>query len=240
MTGASTTGPGTGWAARWRALCAQLGTTEAVLYVIDRVLDKASGGRARLVRYRIVAQPIGRAGAPRLRADPSTELALAPPDSPLLQHFPRPAAVIRQRYAAGGQCLGAVVKGEFAGYIWWQHQRYEEDEVRCTFVLAAPDRCVWDYDVYVVPRFRLGRTMARLWQAVDEHLAAQGIAWTLSRISTFNPGSLSSHARLGTETCAHATFLVLGRLQLAFLGQRPFLHLSWRDDQRPQLRLGPP
>lgn len=240
MNGASTEEPGAGWAARWRALRTQFGTTEAVLYVIHRALDKTSGGRARLVRYRIVAQPIGRAGAPRLRDDPATQLALTPPDSPLQQHFPRPAAVIRRRYAAGGHCLSAVIKGDFAGYIWWQHQRYEEDEVRCTFVLTAPERCVWDYDVYVAPRYRLGRTMARLWQAVDQHLAAQGIDWTLSRISTFNPGSLNSHARLGTETCAHASFLVLGRLQLAFLGQRPFLHLSWRDDQRPQLRLGPP
>lgn len=240
MSQVAASGPSTGWAARWRALRAQLGSTDALLYLVDRVLQKASGGRARLVRYRIVAQPVGRADVKKLRADASTVLALTPGDSPLLSHFPRPPQVIRQRYASGSQCLSAIVNGTFAGYIWWQHGRYEEDEVRCSFVLASPGTCVWDYDVYVEPRYRLGRTMARLWQAVDEHLAAQGIAWTLSRISTFNPGSLAAHARLGTETCAHATFLVLGPLQLAFLGQAPFVHLSWRDDQRPQLRLGPP
>ncbi|WP_284615883.1 GNAT family N-acetyltransferase [Aquabacterium humicola] len=229
-----------GWAARLRALRAKLGTTDAVLYLVDRALRAASGGRAWLVRYRIVAQPIGRAGAPRLRPDPSTELALAAPDSPLLRHFPRPAPVIQRRFDSGGHCMSAVVKGDFAGYIWWQHERYEEDEVRCSFVLASPGTCVWDYDVYVEPRYRLGRTMARLWQAVDDHLAAQGIAWTLSRIATFNPASLAAHARLGTETCATASFLVLGPVQLAFLGQAPFVHLSWHDGQRPQLRLGPP
>lgn len=231
---------GGGPLARWRALRAELGMPDALLYLVDRGLGKLSGGRARLVRYRIVAQPIGSGGTARLRPDASTQLALTPAGDDLVQHFPRPADVIRQRYAQGGQCLSAVVKGEFAGYIWWQHGRYEEDEVRCSFVLAEPRHCVWDYDVYVAPRFRLGRTMARLWQAVDEHLAAQGIRWSLSRISTFNPGSLTAHARLGTVTCAHASFLVLGRLQLAFLGQAPYLHLSWRAGQRPQLRLGAP
>ncbi|NRF66528.1 GNAT family N-acetyltransferase [Aquincola sp. S2] len=229
-----------GWITRLRELCSRLGTGNALLYLIDHALNSLSAGRVRLLRYRIVAQPIGAQTSARLRPDPATELALTPSGSPLQQHFPRPEHVISQRYASGGQCLSAVVKGEFAGYIWWQHDRYEEDEVRCSFVLAAPDTCVWDYDVYVAPRFRLGRTMARMWQAVDAHLAAQGIAWSLSRISTFNPDSLAAHARLGTTTCAHATFVVIGRLQLAFLGQRPFLHLSWRDGQRPQLRLGPP
>jgi hypothetical protein len=225
---------------RWRSLRAQLGGSDALMYLVHRVLDKASGGRARLVRYRFVAQPIGSGHAAKLRPDPSTQLAMAAAGDALAKHFPRPAEVIAARFAAGGQCLAAVVKGEFAGYIWWQHGSYEEDEVRCTFVLAEPERCVWDYDVYVVPRLRLGRTMARLWAAVDERLAAEGVRWSLSRISTFNPGSLSSHARLGTVTLGHASFLVLGPLQLAILGCSPWLHLSWPGGSRPQLRLRAP
>lgn len=218
----------------------QLGALNAALYLIDRVLSRATVGRARLVRYHIVAQPIGRPGATRLRPDTKTRLALTPADSPLVRQFPRPASVIGARFAAGGQCLSAVVEDDFAGYVWWQRDRYEEDEVRCSFELRDAGRCVWDYDVYVAPRFRVGRTMARLWQAADDHLASQGVAWSLSRISAFNPASLSAHARLGTVHCECATFLVVGPVQLAWLEQAPYVHLSWRDGQRPRLTLGPP
>lgn len=229
----------TAWA-RLGRLRRELGTLELLLYALHRVLEAASGGRARLVRYRFVAQPIGRGGVARVRADTGTQLALEPADGALVPQFPRPPEVIQARYRHGAHCLAATVKGEFAGYIWWQHQQYEEDEVRCRYVLGQPQHCVWDFDVYVVPRFRLGRTMARLWQAVDDHLAAQGVRWSLSRISTFNPGSLSSHARLGTVDCGTATFLVLGRLQLALLGQAPFVHLSWRAGARPTVTLAAP
>lgn len=226
--------------ARLGRLRRELGTRELLLYALHRGLEAVSGGRARLVRYRFVAQPLGRPGGAVLRPDASTRLALEAADGPLVAQFPRPPAVIQARYRQGAHCLAATVKGEFAGYIWWQHQQYEEDEVRCLYVLAEPRHCVWDFDVYVVPRLRLGRTMARLWQAVDEHLAAQGVRWSLSRISTFNPGSLSSHARLGTVDCGSATFVVLGRLQLAVLDRAPWLHLSWRPDQRPVVTLPAP
>lgn len=231
---------GPGRLARWRALCRQLGLGSALLYLADRVLAQASRGRARVFRYHIVAQPIGMPAASRLRADSKSRLALTPADSPLRAQFPRPVAVIDARYASGGQCLSAVVGEEFAGYVWWQRGCYEEDEVRCTFELLDPRRCVWDYDVYVSPRFRLGRTMARLWQAVDEHLAAEGVAWSFSRISAFNPASLTSHARLGAVRRESATFVVMGGVQLALLAQAPYLHLSWRLAQRPRLRLPPP
>ncbi len=218
----------------------QLGGVNLLLYLVDRGLQAISGGRARLIRYHILAQPIGAGVAARLRPDPRTRLEMVPQDDALLAAFPRPVAVIAARYAQGGHCLAATVDGAFAGYLWWQRDRYEEDEVRCSFVLRDPARCVWDYDLYVEPRLRLGRTMARLWQAADERLAAQGVRWSLSRISAFNPGSLTAHARLGTVHCESASFVVIGGLQLALLAQLPYLHLSLRGGARPQLKLGPP
>lgn len=225
---------------RLRQLQRTLGPLDGLLYVISRVLERLSGGRVRIVRFRLVAQPIGSGAAPVVRPDASTVVAATPAGSPLVGAFPRPPEVIRARYAGGAECFSAVVRSAFAGYIWFRRGSYDEDVVRCRYVLAAPDCSVWDFDVYVEPRYRLGRTMARLWHAVDSHLAGQGVRWSFSRISTFNPGSLAAHARLNTVDCGSATFLCLGPLQLSLLSAAPFVHLSLSDQQRPSIRLAPP
>ena len=77
-------------------------------------------------------------------------------------------------------------------------------------------------------------------QAVDAHLAEQGIQWSFSRISAFNAASTGAHARLGTVDCGSATFLCVGALQLALLTTPPFVHLSFSNRQRPSMRLAPP
>ncbi|HEY9102153.1 hypothetical protein [Chitinimonas sp.] len=215
----------------------RLGWLDGGLYLCSRLLERLSGGRARLVKYHIVAQPVGAGAFDAVRADPATVVAPAGPGNPLVPVFPRPAAIIQQRFAIGAECLTAEVKGSFAGYLWLARQAYDEDEVRCRFILQDPMRSVWDFDVYVEPRFRLGRTMARLWQAADARLAAQGVAWTFSRISAFNAESLSAHGRLGVVKCHSLVFVVLGRLQLSFLPHWPYLHLSISDLSPPQIHL---
>lgn len=227
----------------WRKLrqtVKPLGVANGLLYLVSRVLERASLGSVRLLRYRIVAQPIGNAGLRALRADSTTIVQPTPADSPLVAAFPRPPQVLRRRYENGAECFTAVVRTVFAGFIWVQREAYDEDEVRCRYELAAPERCVWDFDVHVEPRFRLGRTLARLWQAVDAHLAEQGMQWTFSRISAFNADSMAAHARLGIVDCGSATFLCAGALQLAVLSTPPFLHLSFSSRQRPSLLLSPP
>ena len=196
--------------------------------------------RVRLIKYLIVAQPVGTGALVTLRPDRYTEIVEALPGSELSRHFPRPKRVIQQRFESGAICHCAVVKNEFAGFIWFRANAYEEDEVRCTYVLQSPHSSVWDFDVYIDPRFRLSRTLARLWQAVDTQLKARGIQWTFSRISAFNAESLAAHAKLGTIECHSATFLLVGRLQLSLLPQRPYVHASLSTRRRPTLRLEPP
>lgn len=225
-------------AAKVRDSCAQLGPWNAVLYAASRALERISGGRARIVKYYIVAQPV-QASVP-LRPDPKTVVRFTGPDDSVTSSFPRPRQVIERRYACGAQCLAATVGDQFAGFIWWQRERYDEDEVRCTYVLSHAERSVWDYDVYVEPRFRLGRTMARLWQTANQHLVHEGVVWSFSRISAFNPTSLSTHAKLGMRACHAATFCVFGRVQLAVFGVAPFVHVSLSPARRPVLRLAVP
>ena len=224
----------------WRQTVTTLGLFNALLYTLDRLLARGSFGALRLRRYLFVAQPIGQGRLQALRPDGNTVVAATPPESPLLAQFPRPPQVIRARYANGAQCFSACVGATFAGFIWFQRQAYDEDEVRCRYVMAAPEDSVWDFDVHVEARFRLGRTLARLWQAVDAHLAAQRVQWSFSRISAFNPASIAAHRRLGTIACGNATFLCAGPLQVAFLSMSPFVHLSFSPRQRPSLLLSPP
>lgn len=196
----------------------KMGMLDGGLYLLARTCSRLSGDRLKLFKYYVVAQPVGNSSAHPLRADKNTVIDWVPEGHALCAAFPRRAAVIARRYRSGARCLAAVVKGEFAGFIWLQNGCYEEDEVRCTYRLTDPATCVWDFDVYVAPQFRWGRTLARLWQAADDRLAAEGIRWTLSRISAFNPESLAAHRRLGTVDIDHLLFLRAGRRQFAWRG----------------------
>lgn len=206
----------------------ELGLRITLLYGLHRLLQAVSGGRCRVVPYRFYAQPIGRVDAVPLRPDASTWIGELNAGHPLVPALPRPPGVIAARFAAGGTCHAATVKGRFAGTIWTARDQFDEDEVRCRYRLAAPALSAWDYDVYVDPAFRLGRTMARLWHHVDAWLAADGVRWSFSRISMFNPASTSSHARLGAQPVGWAVFVCLGPLQLAVASTRPRLHLGIR------------
>lgn len=217
-----------------------LGPLDGSLYMTDRVLAQLSRGRIRLVKYRLVAQPLLAEPAIRVRASSGTNTEPASSGHPSTAHFPRPAHVIATRYASGAKCLVASVKGEFAGYLWWQRQHYDEDEVRCRFLLEQPDISAWDFDVYVEPRYRLGRVLALLWQDASLRMRAEGVRWSFSRISAFNAESLASHARLGAALRATALFIVIGPIQISLFNCRPFIHLSIHTGSRPLLRLSPP
>lgn len=217
-----------------------LGLVEGLYYLASRVINKISFGRARLIRYHIVAQPVPIEAPANLRPDGGTVIAPVGAGDALCAEFPRPPAIIAARYSNGNTCLAAKVKGHFAGFLWYAHHHYEEDEVRCRFEIAEPKLAVWDYDVYVEPQYRLGRTLGRLWAAAHAQLRAEGIRWSFSRISTFNPNSLHSHARLGARNIGTLTFLTLGQAQLTFGLTDRRIHYSASTDTWPEYRLHAP
>jgi hypothetical protein len=216
-----------------------MGPKGALLYYLAQLLARGTFGRASLIRYRFVAQPI--ADNPAVNAPAGkTEIRRVHAHDAIVKFFPRPPEIIAQRFAAGHVCLAVTVSGVFAGFLWLAFGTYEEDEVRCRYQLADPALTVWDFDVYVAPQFRLGRSFARLWDAANEDLRQRGVRWSISRISSFNPASLAAHARLGALPLGHASFLCLGRLQLAFLPDHWKPQLSWHKDKRPVLLLRVP
>lgn len=216
----------------------QLGPALTLLYACHRLLVSLSSGRCRIVPYALYAQPLGSGAYAGVRDGAETVVAEVTPDDPLVASFPRPARVLAERWHSGSRCLAARVKGSFGGYIWLSQHQHHEDEVRCHYVL--PVDAVWDFDVYVPPTLRLGRTLGRLWKAVDAQLVAEGRRWSFSRISRFNPGSVSTHERLGARRVGLATFVVMGPLQVAWLTQPPYLRASLRAGPGPCIRLQAP
>lgn len=223
---------------RIRKLVSSLGYRESAVYLLAKLLGRLSHGYARIVRYHLVAQPVATPPHSAATASNKTTVRIIEGGDPVIAHFPRPLDVVTARFKSGAVCLVAEVGDRFAGFIWLKRDGYDEDEVRCRFELAAPKTCAWDFDVYVEPDFRIGRTFSRLWAAANDHLGASGVEWTLSRIATSNPGSLASHQRMGLQQLGRATFICVGTTQLALLPAPPYLHLS-RPPNRPTIRLAP-
>ena len=112
--------------------------------------------------------------------------------------------------------------------------------MRCHYVPVPERSTAWDFDIYVAPPYRMGRTFMRLWSAANEFLRSSEIDWTLSRISADNAESLNSHRRTGRRHIATGLFLCLGATQVSFFTIRPFVHVSFSNPVRPALRLKAP
>jgi hypothetical protein len=212
---------------------------DLLLWKASRAASLASRGAWRIHRYLFVAQPVP---AARLLAPGTSATTIRRVDAgdPLVAQFPRPPEVIAARYRMGALCFAIENQGRFVGFAWIKEAQYPEDEVRCLYRFEPGTASVWDFDVYIEPRFRFGRTFARLWDYVNAWLREHGYRWSLSRISAFNPDSLAAHRRLGTRIIGTATFIRMGSLQIALIGQAPFVHIGWHDNQVPSLRLRPP
>lgn len=221
---------------RMRKTLRELGATNGLLYLLGQTLQRATNGRAFIVRYHFVAQPVPRTPDKHARPSARSSVRKVTPTDPIVATFPRPASVIAQRFASGATCFVAENDGHFAGYLWIARDAYEEDEIRCRYEFSPTESCAWDFDVYVAPEYRIGRTFARLWDAANEHLSKAGVLWSLSRISAFNRASIAAHERLGISKLCAATFLTLGPLQVSFLPGRTRMHLR----SRPVIRLAAP
>lgn len=230
----------TGLREQVRATLAQFGLPLTLLYASHRILQRLSGGHAGLVCYALYAQPVGAGQFSAVRGDSATVVVPASETSSFVAAFPRPSPVVVQRFAAGARCFVVTVREQFGGYIWVARTRHDEDEVRCRYLLPDVSATVWDFDVYVEPHLRLGRTLGRLWKAVDAELAREGVRWSFSRISRFNRASVATHERLGAIRVGFATFLCLGPVQIALLSNAPYLHLSIGASPGPSVRLRQP
>jgi hypothetical protein len=217
----------------------ELGWRDTGWYFLRRALGAVSAGRITLYRYYFVAQPVATSDQLPPGRGRTLQVGDVSVGDATVALFPRPPEVLRDRYRQDARCLAALRDGAFAGFLWFVIGPYEEDEVRARFVPLPEGRCAWDFDAHVEPKFRLGPTFLKLWDEANRRFREAGVAWSLSRISAFNRGSLAAHRRLGTELLGSAVFIGLGRCQLMLSSVAPHVHLSLHAGSRPELRLAP-
>ena len=222
-----------------RASVHALGWGNGMLYVLARALATATGGTCRLIKYHFVVQPVPPRPLDALPRASKTRIYQVTPADDIISRFPRPAEVIARRFADGAACFVAENAGNLVGFIWIRLDRYDEDEVRCAYLLEPAGALAWDFDAYVAPEFRMSRAFVQIWEAANEFLRRQGYRWTASRISAFNAASVASHRRFGAEFLHTAVFFVVGPAQLALLSLRPYVHFGVTPGSRPVVTLRP-
>jgi hypothetical protein len=222
-----------GLLAKFSETAAAIGYWNALLFSTSRLSSALLRNRIRIVKYYFTAQPVKVPDDERWVRSATFDFSWADRDCRLLQQADRPASTLGSRFAQGARCLVAAKEDQLAGFLWFVTGPYEEDEVRARFVPGPPGAAAWDFDVMVMPRYRMGRLFGYLWARANAELASRGVRHTMSRISAFNAGSLASHKRLGASIVGSALFVCVGRLQLMWSSLRPRWHFSWRSDQRP-------
>lgn len=226
----------------WRRITGpfrEFGFAAGTLYAVDRLLGKLSP-RLGLFVYELMAQPItGKSLLPaiRIRDLAFVEIVRDDPDIGLMPVRPE---IKVARFAQGARCLGLYRKGTLIAYIWLCFGRYHEDEVRCTYELAAPERSVFDFDLYVFPEYRMGTAFLAVWHAANEFLHERGVQFTFSRVTRFNLASRRSHTRLGARRVGQVLFLQAWTVELMLATVSPYLAVTWSPMQRARLRLMPP
>jgi hypothetical protein len=216
-----------------RDLIRELGWLNGAWYALDRLLRAVSHGRARLHKYYFMAQPVAdKRWLPPSRGA-SLEVRQISASDAALKGFPRPAAVLPYRFEQGAICLGAFKAQRCIGFLWLALGPYREDEVRCRYVPVPQGQAAWDFDVYVDPEHRASLAFLRLWDEANRFLAARGMRWSLSRISAFNPTSISSHSRMAARRVGRAIFIALGSWQVSLSSIAPHFFLSRHADSFP-------
>lgn len=212
----------------------ELGMLNALLYLLARVLNRCSR-RCALYKYYLVAQPVSDTAQLTGQRGQSIIVQHVKPDDPALKQMDRPVNTLMQRFAQGSICLGAFKNTELAGYLWLHFSTYSEDEVRCCFRPEPADVTAWDFDIFIAPKHRLGYTFARLWDEANGLMRARGVRWCMSRISAFNPASLTPHSRMGSQPAGSVIYVVLFGYQLMLATVRPYLHVSLSEQSHPTI-----
>lgn len=219
----------------------RFGLAGQVLYLIDQALRRVTGSRCRLYRYFFVVQPLDvELRLPKRLGSTMDTRLIGPEDQGNTPIFPRPPASIRERFRQDSVCLALFRQSHLAGFIWFCRDEYQEDEVRCRFRPQPADQVIWDYDLYIAPKYRNGVAFLKLWHVAVDYLRARGFRWSASRISAFSPRSLASHRRLGAITVGQAVFLKILGWQFTIATISPYVHLSTRPSQQPTFTIRPP
>lgn len=216
----------------------EFGGAAGSLYVLDRLLGALSPSLGLHV-YEFMVQPIG--GKPLLPPNLVKNLSFHEIHSGDAEIALMPARedIKALRFEQGARCIGAYRKGQLIGYLWYCTGRYEEDEVRVTYELVDRDASIFDFDLYVMPKHRLGMGFLSVWYSVNEMLVPRGVRYTFSRLTRFNLASRRAHAHLGWKRVGRGVFLRAWRAEFMLASVAPFVGVTFGARQRITLKLSP-
>jgi hypothetical protein len=203
----------------------EFGFAAGLLYATDRVLSAISP-RLRLQVYELMVQPITDKPLLNGRMNRQLEVREIRAGDPEIARMPVRPEIMAQRFAQKAVCLGAFRKGELIGYMWFCFESYDEDEVRCTYLLNPVEKAIFDFDFYLFPEHRMGLGFVGLWNGANQYLSRRGIAYTFSRLTRFNLASRRAHQHLGWKVAGRAVFFQAWRVELLLATLFPYVHLS--------------
>ncbi len=214
----------------------EFGWFAGLLYGIDRILQRLSPN-LRLYFYELLVQPIP--DVPLLTGNlaKAFEMRELRRGDPEIAQMPARPGIKESRFEQGAVCLGTFKRNELVGHIWFCFETYEEDEVRCTFVLPNDNQSVFDFDLYVFPKYRMGLGFLSVWNGACEFLRKQGVKVSFSRLTRVNIASRTAHQKLGTRIVGRVIVLRLFSWELFASTIAPFLYLSTGPDKRVRLKL---
>ncbi len=215
----------------------EFGLLPGAVYVVDRAFVRLSP-RLRLYFYDLMVQPIPEAPLLPARFARQLEIREIKRGDPEMHLMPVRPEVLQARFEQNAICLGAFHKGQFIGYMWFCFRAYEEDEVRCTFVVTPAECAVFDFDLYLFPEHRLGLGFIGLWHGANEFLRSRGVRCSFSRLTRFNTASRRAHDHLGWKRVCTVVVVQAWSLELMMASQPPYVHLS-AGRSRARLTLRP-
>lgn len=212
------------------------GLPDAAVECISRCARGLTGERVVIARSYLLSQAIERLPARTLGG--RSKILVRPIDSAdaVLEKMPRPRKELEARFSAGSKCFVAEIHGELTGFCWLHAGTFYDWEIAVSFAPSPPEQCVWDFDLYVVPKFRLGPTFVTLWAAIREYLLERGIRWSVSRVWAENDASLRTHLRMGAMPVGSAYTVRMGNRFLNIVNGKHW-HLSGGARQAPVLEV---
>ncbi len=216
----------------------EFGFAAGLLYAIDRVLSSLSP-RLRLHAYELMVQPVS--SKPLLPGSMGKRLVVREimHGDPEIALMPVRPEILRARIAQNAICLGAFKNTTLIGYMWFSNTSYDEDEVKCTYLLDRASESVFDFDFYLFPEHRMGLGFVALWNGANEFLSQRGVRYTFSRLTRFNLASRRAHQHLGWKRVGIALFLQAWRVEAMLATLFPYIHLSLTKSGRVRLTLKP-
>ena len=216
----------------------EFGFFAGLFYSVDRGLQRLSPN-LRLFVYELLAQPIPDVPLLPPRLSKGLEMREIRAGDPEVARMPARPDIKESRFEQNAICLGAFQKGQFIGHIWFCFHAYEEDEVRCTFVLPEGNQTVFDFDLYVFPEYRMGLGFAGIWNGANEFLRRRGVKLSYSRLTRFNLASRRAHRQLGARRVGRMLVLRAWHVEFMIATVSPYVHLSLQAGNRVRVKLRP-